>query len=94
MTDSEIQEELLTVDNLTLEDAEKKAVSKESAKFSQSEMTGEKIQRIRSTHKRLKDTGEDPVAKCGYCGKQKHNDRSKECKAFGETFEVWEIWTF
>ena len=54
MTDSEIQEELLTVDNLTLEDAEKKAVSIESAKFSQSEMTGEKVQRIRSMYKRLK----------------------------------------
>ena len=67
-------------------EAMKEAVTKESAKFSQSEMTGEKVQRVRSTYKKikLKDTGEGPIAKCGYCGKQKHADRSKECKAFSE----------
>ena len=64
MTDLEIQEELLTKDNLTLADAEKEAITKESAKFSQSEMTGEKVQRVRSTYKKikLKDTGEGPIA--------------------------------
>ena len=68
MTDLEIQEELLTKENLTLEEAEKEAMAKESAKFSQSEIMGVKIQRIRSEYKKSKDTGEVPITKCGYSG--------------------------
>ena len=43
VNDPEIQEDLLTEEDLSLETAEKKAIAKESAKFSQSGLSGEKI---------------------------------------------------
>ena len=54
ISDQGFQEDLLTVDTLTLADAENKAVAKESVKFSQSEMSGEKINRLRSTYQKTK----------------------------------------
>ena len=47
--DTELQEELLTKDNLTLAVAEKMAVAKESAKYSQEAMSGEGISGLKST---------------------------------------------
>ena len=47
-SDLERQEDLLSLDALTLENAETKAVAKESAEFSQSEMSSEKINRMSS----------------------------------------------
>ena len=85
ISDLEIQEDLLAVDTLTLEDAEKKAISKEAAKYSQSEMAGDKMQRIQSSYKKSKSGKNQVDSKCKYCGKGKHESRESECKAFNET---------
>ena len=49
VSDMELQEELLKKADLTLEVAEKLAVAKESAKFSQAAMSGEGVSRLKST---------------------------------------------
>ena len=86
ISDQEIQEDLLAVDTLTLADAESKAVAKESAKFSQSEMSGEKINKLRSTYQKAKSQGNlSTKLKCHYCGGNKHSNRETECKAYGAT---------
>ena len=51
VNDMELQEELLTEVDLTLELAEKKAVAKESAKYSQAAISGEDPSRFKSTYK-------------------------------------------
>ena len=48
VSDMELQEEFLTEADLTLESAEKLAVAKESAKFSQAAMSGEDVSRLKS----------------------------------------------
>ena len=65
--DTELQEELLTKDNLTLAVAEKMAVAKESAKNSQAAMSGEGISGLKSTYKKTKKKS-DPNKVCPYCG--------------------------
>ena len=50
----ELQEEFLTEAKLTLESAQKLAVAKESAKFSQAAMSGEDISCLKSNYKRSK----------------------------------------
>ena len=52
VSDQEIQEYLLTKEGLTLEEAEKKAIAKESAKFSQSGLAGESVQGLKSSYKK------------------------------------------
>ena len=49
VSDTEIQQDLLTKDDLTLDTAEKRAIAKESAKFSQAGLTDEKLQNVKST---------------------------------------------
>ena len=83
VNDSEIQEDLLTEEELTLEAAEKRAILKESLKYSQSGLAGENVQRLKSTYKQEKT--EPTNRKCGFCGLQEHRSREKECKAFSET---------
>ena len=86
VNDPEIQEDLLTEEDLSLETAEKKAIAKESAKFSQSGLSGDKIQRLKSTYQKNKNTISDPTKKkCQYCGLGKHESREKECKAYSVT---------
>ena len=85
VSDPEIQEDLLTEDNLTLVRAEQKAIAKESAKYSQSGLSGDKIQRLKSTYQREKDTLDISKKKCPYCGLGKHTSREKECKAYSVT---------
>ena len=91
VSDTEIQQDLLTKDDLTLDTAEKRAIAKESAKFSQAGLTDEKLQNVKSTYARSKSCSQsDNVQsdkKCRYCGQGKHNSREKECKAFSETCE-------
>ena len=73
----ELQEELLTEEELTLELAEKKAIAKESAKYSQAAMSGEDLARLKSTYKSNKsDAAEWTCWRCG--GSKKHTDRT-EC---------------
>ena len=82
LNDSEIQEDLLTEEDLTLEGAEKRAIAKESAKYSQSWLAGDNIQRLKSSYQQEKS---DPSKrKCRFCGLQEHKSREKECKAFSE----------
>ena len=76
VNDSEIQEDLLTEEDLTLEAAEKRAIAKESAKYSQSGLAGENVQRLKSTYKQEKT--DPPKRKCGFCGLQEHRSREKE----------------
>ena len=52
VSDMELQAELLTEADLTLESAEKKAVAKESAKYSQAVMSGEDVSRLKSNYNR------------------------------------------
>ena len=86
VNDHEIQEDLLTEDELSLETAEKKAIAKESAKFSQWGLSGDKVQRVKSTYQRNKNVTTDSVKKkCTYCGLGKHESREKECKAYSVT---------
>ena len=86
VSDTEIQQDLLTKEDLTLDSAESRAIAKESAKFSQAGLTDEKLQIVQSAYARSKlhpppDTV--PTAKkCRYCGQGKHASREKECKAF------------
>ena len=88
LSDPEIQEELLVIEDITLEKAEQKAVTKEAAKCSQSEMTGEKLSKIRSSYSRNKGSGSATdnsdlaPLKCGFCGGSRHESREKECKAY------------
>ena len=83
LNDSEIQEDLLTEEELTLEAAEKHAIAKEAAKYSQSGLAGDNIQRLKSSYQREK--ADPPKRKCKFCGLQEHKSREKECKAFSET---------
>ena len=64
--DTELQEELLTKDNLTLDVAEKMAVAKESAKYSQEAMSGEGISGLKSTYSKNKKKTDANKA-CPYC---------------------------
>ena len=88
LSNPEIQEELLVIEDITLEKAEQKAVTKEAAKYSQSEMTGEKLSKIRSSYSRNKGSGSATdnsdlaPLKCGFCGGSRHESREKECKAY------------
>ena len=84
VSDMELQEELLTKADLTLATAEKLAVAKESAKFSQAAMTGEGISGLKSSYKRTKsDDKSDSKKGCSYCGGPKqHSDSKKECPAW------------
>ena len=84
VSDMELQEELLTKADLTLATAEKLAVAKESAKFSQAAMTGEGISGLKSSYKRNKsDDKSDSKKGCSYCGGPKqHSDSKKECPAW------------
>ena len=80
VSDMELQEELLTKADLTLSVAEKLAVAKESAKFSQAAMSGEGVSGLKSSHQRNKA---DLKKACSYCGGHKqHTDRKKECPAW------------
>jgi hypothetical protein len=77
VSDMELQEDLLTKADLTLTKAEKMAVAKESARFSQASMSGDSHLTIRSTSKQLK-SGDNPKS-CKFCGASKpHKDRKKE----------------
>ena len=49
ISDTEIQQDLLTEDDLTLDNAEKKAIAKEAAKFSQAGLMDEKLHIVKST---------------------------------------------
>ena len=80
VSDMELQEELLTKADLNLAAAEKLAVAKESAKFSQAAMSGDGVSALKSTYKKNKA---DPKKACTYCGGSKpHADRKKECPAW------------
>ena len=54
VSDAEIQQDLLTKDDLTLDTAEKRAIAKESAKFSQAGLSDEKLQNMKSTYVKSK----------------------------------------
>ena len=70
----------LTKADLKLATAEKLAVAKESAKFSQAAMSGEGVSGLKSSHQRNKS---DPKKACSYCGGPKqHSDRKKDCPAW------------
>ena len=80
VSDMELQEELLTKADLNLAAAEKLAVAKESAKFSQAAMTGDGVSALKSNYQKNKA---DPKKACTYCGGSKpHADRKKECPAW------------
>ena len=83
VNDSEIQKDLLTEEDLTLEAAEKRAIAKESAQYSQSGLAGENVQSLKATYQQEKT--DLPNRKCGFCGLQEHRSREIECKAFSET---------
>ena len=84
--DQEIQEYLLTKEGLTLDEAEKKAIDKESAKFSQSGLVGESVQGLKSSYMKNKASfGKEEPKMCNYCGLPEHKSREKECKAFSQT---------
>ena len=77
----ELQEELMKKADLTLTEADKMAVAKESAKFIQAAMTGESSSAIRSSYKQLKGGADNKP--CKYCRATKmHKDRQKECPAW------------
>ena len=84
VSDPELQEDLLKVDNLSLKEAEKLAIAKESAKNSQAEMVGEAASKIQSEYKKVKSAGAVSTEKCLWCGRSKHEDRVKECPAYGQ----------
>ena len=76
VSDMELQEELLTKADLNLAAAEKLAVAKESAKFSQAAMSGDGVSALKSTYKKNKA---DPKKACTYCGGSKpHADRKND----------------
>ena len=79
--DMELQEELLTKSNLTLVEAEKLAVAKEAAKYSQAALSGEGASGLKSTYKKGKSKV-DKSKLCSYCGGSLHSDRKKECPAW------------
>ena len=81
VSDMRLQEELLEKTDLTLEEAEKMAVAKETAKFSQVAMSGEGISGVKSAYKKGK-VKEDKDKPCSYCGGSQHKDRKKECPAW------------
>ena len=89
LSDPEIQEELLNIEEITLEKAEKKAMAKEAAKYSQSEMSSDKLSRLKSSYAKEKysdTTHSDPEnRKCKFCGDAWHENREKECKAANAT---------
>ena len=90
LNDQEIQEELLTFEDLNIEKAEQKAVAKEAAKYSQSEMTGDKVNRLKSSYAKKKSagpmkSGHDNSRKCKFCGGPWHESREAECKAYDAT---------
>ena len=62
LKDIETQEDLLSLDDLNLETAATKAVAKEAAKFSQSEMSSEKINRMSSSYRTLKKQTKSSVS--------------------------------
>ena len=84
VSDPELQEDLLKVENLSLNDAEKLSIAKESAKNSQAEMIGESASKLQSEYKRGKLKVVGPAEKCLWCGRNKHEDRVKECPAYGQ----------
>ena len=59
VSDMELQEELLKKADLTLAVAEKLAVAKESAKFSQAAMPGEGVSGLKSSYQRSKSDSKD-----------------------------------
>ena len=79
VSDMELQEDFLTEAELTLESAEKLAVAKESAQFSQAAISGEKISRLKSTYK--KSRGDAAERTCSFCGGSKKHADLKECPA-------------
>ena len=91
VSDTEIQQDLLTKDDLTLETAESRAIAKESAKFSQAGLSDEKLQNVKSAYARSKSYSQSnnnqSDKRCKYCGQGTHTSREKECKAFSETCE-------
>ena len=54
VADSELQEDLLTIENLTLFEAEKQCIAKESAKSSQAKIIGDSAGKIKSEYSRSK----------------------------------------
>ena len=88
LNDQEIQEELLTLEDITMEKAELKAIAKEAAKYSQSEMSGDKVGRLKSSY--MKNKGSESLKggqdkKCRFCGGVWHENRESECKAYNAT---------
>ena len=69
----ELQEELLTKADLTLAMAEKMAVAKESAKFSQAPMLGEGVSGLKSSHQRNKSDFTTTGASAGERGCPPHH---------------------
>ena len=67
VSDTEIQQDLLTKEDLTLDIAEKRAIAKESAKFSQAGLTDERLHHVKSTYARSKS------------GSQSDNNKDKKC---------------
>ena len=82
VSDLELQEDLLKVENLNLEEAEKLAVAKESAKSSQAEMVGDTAHKIKSEYMQQKLSKGSEI--CKWCGGATHKDRLKECPAQGK----------
>ena len=63
-------------------------VPKEAAKYSQSEMSGDKVGRLKSSY--LKNKGSESLKggqekKCRFCGGVWHENRESECKAYNAT---------
>ena len=73
VSDMELQEEMMIKPDLTLAEAEKMAVLKESAKFSQAAMSGESTSTIRSSYKQLKAGADDIPKRCSACGASKNH---------------------
>ena len=73
--DQELQEELLKVENLTLKEAEKLAVAKESAKCSQADISIESASYMKSRYAKDKKA---VIPKCNWCGDNNHVNRESE----------------
>ena len=90
--DPDIQEDLLAMENLDLNKAEKYVTDREAAKWSQASMSGADVSGMTTYQKNKrsaakKESDNNDPKKCGYCGgPEAHNgtdERKDKCPAWG-----------
>ena len=87
LADSEIQEDLLAIDKLTLAVAEKFVMDREAAKRSQGSITTASAARIISSYRKGKSHAHTVTDHCRNCGGPRHqgDDWRQRCPAMGTT---------